>query len=216
MVVLAALLAHGAFAAPPPNIVLMVIDDVGWADLSMNGGDFPSPNFDALAAGGVNLRRLYVQPVCSPTRSALMTGRYPFHTGMQHFTTLVPGSTAKLPLAPHKTLAEIMRGQGFSTAAIGKVSSRRRRRSLARPGLLLTPPHAPPPPTPTHPPTHPPTRAGSGTLATANGHIRRPAADSTPTSATSKGAPTTTTARSATASTSGATRRAPQTTARTQ
>ena len=115
-----AVLAHGALAAAPPNIVLMVIDDVGHADLSMNGGDFPTPHLDALAATGVNMRRMYVQPVCSPTRSALMTGRYPFRTGLQHYTTLLPGGTAKLPLAPHQTLAELMAGAGYSTAAIGK------------------------------------------------------------------------------------------------
>ena len=49
-----------------------------------------------------------------------MTGRFPFHTGLQHFTTLVPGGTAKLPLAPHKSLAEMFKGQGYSTSMIGK------------------------------------------------------------------------------------------------
>ena len=104
-------LSHAA-AAQPPNLVLMVLDDVGHADLSFNGGDFPTPHLDALARGGVNLRRMYVQPVCSPTRSALMSGRYPFRTGLQHFTTLIPGGSAKLPLAPHTTLAEQLRGAG--------------------------------------------------------------------------------------------------------
>ena len=117
-----ALFAHAsaAAAAAKPNVVLMVLDDIGHADLSMNGGDFPTPNLDELASTGANLKRMYVQPVCSPTRSALMTGRFPFHTGLQHFTTLLPGGTAKLPLAPHKSLAEMFKGQGYTTAMIGK------------------------------------------------------------------------------------------------
>ena len=118
------LFAHAAnataYSAAKPNVVLMVLDDFGHADLSMNGGSFPTPNLDALARTGANLKRMYVQPVCSPTRSALMTGRFPFHTGLQHFTTLLPGGTAKLPLAPHKTLAEMFKGQGYSTSMIGK------------------------------------------------------------------------------------------------
>jgi len=96
----------------------MVIDDVGHTDL-LNGGDFPAPHLDALSQGGVNLRS-NVQPVCSPTRSALMSGRYPSRTGLQHFTTLISGGSAKLPLAPHTTLAEQLKGVGYSTAAIGK------------------------------------------------------------------------------------------------
>merc|ERR1719230_2518542 len=81
-----------------PNIVMLVMDDVGWADVSYHGGDFATPNIDRLALKeGVRLERYYVQQVCSPTRSALVTGRYPFHTGMQIFTTFAPGSTARIP-----------------------------------------------------------------------------------------------------------------------
>merc|ERR1719230_914608 len=86
-------------SAAKPNIVMLVLDDVGWADVSYQGSDFPTPVIDRLATTeGVRLENYYVQQVCSPTRSALMTGRYPFHTGMQHVTTLVPGTTAALPL----------------------------------------------------------------------------------------------------------------------
>jgi len=105
-----------------PNIVILVIDDVGWADVSYHGGDFPTPNLDALMRSGVELNRYYVQPVCSPTRSAIMSGRYPHKTGMQHFTTLTPGSFGHLPTQAEgtSTMAELLRDQGYATHAIGK------------------------------------------------------------------------------------------------
>lgn len=98
----------------------MVLDDVGWADVGYHGSDFPTPVIDRLATSeGVRLENYYVQQVCSPTRSALMTGRYPFHTGMQHVTTLMPGSLAALP-SDVPTLAEVLKEIGYNTHAIGK------------------------------------------------------------------------------------------------
>jgi len=103
-----------------PHIVMMVVDDVGWADVGYHGSDFPTPVIDRLATSeGVRLENYYVQQVCSPTRSALMTGRYPFRTGMQHPTTLLPGTTAALPLDV-PTVAEVLKAIGYSTHAIGK------------------------------------------------------------------------------------------------
>eukprot|EP01062_Namystynia_karyoxenos_P066514 TRINITY_DN60442_c0_g1_i1.p1 TRINITY_DN60442_c0_g1~~TRINITY_DN60442_c0_g1_i1.p1 ORF type:complete len:525 (+),score=110.65 TRINITY_DN60442_c0_g1_i1:134-1576(+) len=104
----------------PPHVVLMVLDDVGWADWGLRGSDFPTPNIDALASSSALLDRFYVQPVCSPTRSVFMTGRYPFRTGMQHTETLVPGSTAHLPLDV-PTAAELFRStRKYETHMIGK------------------------------------------------------------------------------------------------
>jgi len=104
----------------PPNIVMLVIDDLGWGDVSYHGGNFSTPNIDRLATQeGVRLEKYYVQQVCSPTRSAFVTGRYPFHTGMQHFTTLMPGSTASIP-KDVPTIAEALKKAGYSTHAIGK------------------------------------------------------------------------------------------------
>ena len=114
-----ALAALALASARPPNVVLLVLDDVGHADVGYHNSSWPTPHLDALAAGGVKLERMYVQPVCSPTRSALMTGRYPFHTGMQHFTTLSAGSAAHLPLE-HATIAEVFKSRGYDTHAIGK------------------------------------------------------------------------------------------------
>ncbi len=77
------LLGGRSFAADKPNIVIFLIDDLGYADVGFNGGkDIRTPNIDRLAGQGTVLASHYVQPVCSPTRAALMTGRYATHTGV--------------------------------------------------------------------------------------------------------------------------------------
>ena len=58
-----------------PNIVVIVADDLGWADVGYHGSPIRTPNLDRLAAGGVRLEQHYVAPVCSPPRTALLTGR---------------------------------------------------------------------------------------------------------------------------------------------
>ena len=64
-----------------PNIILIVADDLGYNDVSWHNPDMVTPHLDALAKEVVILEQSYVQPICTPTRSALMTGRYPIHTG---------------------------------------------------------------------------------------------------------------------------------------
>ena len=59
-----------------PNIVFVLADDYGWNDIGYHGSEIKTPNLDALAAGGVKLENYYVQPICSPTRSQLLSGRY--------------------------------------------------------------------------------------------------------------------------------------------
>ena len=66
----------------PPNIVILLVDDLGWRDVSFNGGAIATPNIDRIADEGVRLNRFYVAPVCGPTRAGLMTGRYPIRYGM--------------------------------------------------------------------------------------------------------------------------------------
>jgi len=105
--------------AKQPHSVVMVLDDLGWADVSFHGSEFPTPNIDSLAKSGVTFNRYYVQPVCSPTRSAIMSGRWPFRTGMQHFMTVAPASDAHLP-TDAKTIAELLQDQGYSTHMLGK------------------------------------------------------------------------------------------------
>ena len=69
--------------APRPNIVYILADDLGWGDVGWHGSEIKTPNLDELAKAGARLEQFYVQPVCSPTRAALMTGRYPIRHGLQ-------------------------------------------------------------------------------------------------------------------------------------
>jgi len=89
-----------------PNIILLTLDDIGWADVGYQGSDFPTPNIDSLANSGTKLDRMYAMPQCSPTRSALLTGRYAHKIGMQHFSTIFPGATAGIPFDT-PTIAEL-------------------------------------------------------------------------------------------------------------
>jgi arylsulfatase A-like enzyme len=101
-----------------PNIVFFLIDDLGYADCGFNGGkDIQTPVIDQLAREGTILDSLYVQPVCSPTRAALMTGRYATRTGV--YTIVRPHATWGLPLA-ERTLATALKDAGYETAITGK------------------------------------------------------------------------------------------------
>jgi arylsulfatase A-like enzyme len=114
------LLAPAFFAAgaPRPNIVYFLVDDLGYADVGFNGSTaVRTPNIDQLAREGTVLSSFYVQPVCSPTRAALMTGRYATHTGV--YTVVRPGAPWGLPLA-ERTLAQALREGGYTTAICGK------------------------------------------------------------------------------------------------
>ena len=75
--------AHGAHAAErPPNVVLIVADDLGWKDVGYHDSEIETPQLDRLARDGIELDRFYVQPSCSPTRTALLTGMSPARMGM--------------------------------------------------------------------------------------------------------------------------------------
>lgn len=116
-----ACLYAGLISAQPtkqPDIVFFLIDDLGFADCGFNGGkEIKTPNIDRLAQSGAIIDSHYVQPVCSPTRSTLMTGRYPTHTGV--YTIVSPGAPWGLPLA-ERTLADALRSAGYRTALTGK------------------------------------------------------------------------------------------------
>jgi arylsulfatase A-like enzyme len=105
-------------AAPRPNVVFFLIDDLGYADCGFNGGkDILTPNIDKLASEGAVLENHYVQPVCSPTRAALMTGRYATRTGV--YTIVRPHAKWGLPL-DERTLANALSDSGYTTAITGK------------------------------------------------------------------------------------------------
>ena len=109
-----------ATAAPStrPNIVYIVADDLGWKDVGFRGSDIKTPNIDELARTGARLEQFYAQPMCTPTRAALMTGRYPFRYGLQ---TLVILSGHKYGLAEDEWLMpQALKGAGYETAIIGK------------------------------------------------------------------------------------------------
>ena len=70
--------------APRPNVLFIVADDMGFADVGFNGGkEIKTPHIDSIAAAGARFEAFYVQPLCSPTRASLMTGRYPMRYGLQ-------------------------------------------------------------------------------------------------------------------------------------
>ena len=101
-----------------PNIVFILADDLGWADVGYHGPDIKTPNIDKLAAAGARLESFYVLPVCTPTRSALMTGRYPIRYGRQ-FNVIRPGSQFGLSL-DERLLPQALREAGYATAICGK------------------------------------------------------------------------------------------------
>ena len=99
-----------------PSIVLILADDQGWGDLGSNGNtNLKTPNIDAIAKYGISFENFYVQPVCSPTRAELLTGRYFPRTGV--YSTSAGGERMDYD---ETTLAEILQKAGYRTAAYGK------------------------------------------------------------------------------------------------
>jgi arylsulfatase A-like enzyme len=113
-------LAAGAAEAKPPrpHVVFFLADDLGWADVGWHGKKIRTPNLDKLAHAGARLEQFYVQPVCSPTRAALLTGRYPMRHGLQ-VGVVRPWARYGLPLE-ERTLAQALREAGYATAICGK------------------------------------------------------------------------------------------------
>lgn len=117
-VVVLSIVNGGLFAAEAtkPNILLIVADDLGWADVGWHGAKIRTPHLDRLAREGVELDRHYVQPVCTPTRTALMSGRYPSRFGPH---ALQPSNLRAMPLGT-ETLASALKSVGYETAISGK------------------------------------------------------------------------------------------------
>lgn len=105
----------------PPNVIVILADDLGAEDLGCYGAkDLHTPNVDALAARGVRFSQFYsAAPVCSPSRAGLLTGRWPVRAGVPTNCASQAGATGALPPS-EVTLAEMFRSAGYATAHIGK------------------------------------------------------------------------------------------------
>ncbi|MAG92548.1 MAG: arylsulfatase [Planctomycetaceae bacterium] len=105
--------------ADKPNIVIILADDLGWADVSFHGEQIKTPHIDSLVADGSELNRFYVCPVCSPTRAGLMTGRYPIRFGLMR-AVVPPWRKGGLDPA-ETTLPEALAKAGYENrGAFGK------------------------------------------------------------------------------------------------
>lgn len=111
-------LAAAPVSPPKPSLIYIIADDLGYADPGFNGGkEIQTPVLNRLAKSGTVLSSFYVQPVCSPTRASLMTGRYVAHTGV--YSVIKPNAPWGLPLA-ERTLPQALREAGYVTAISGK------------------------------------------------------------------------------------------------
>ncbi len=108
-------------AASPPNIVVILVDDMGFADTGPYGSEIPTPHLDALAAGGVRFSQFYNTGRCCPTRASLLTGLYSHQAGIGHMTEDqgVPGYRGQLT-NDCVTTAEVLSTAGYFTAMTGK------------------------------------------------------------------------------------------------
>ena len=104
-----------------PNVVLMLADNVGWGDIGVYGGGeirgMPTPRIDQLASEGMQLTQFLVEPGCTPSRAALMTGRYSIRAGLN--TIITSGSSATLQ-DKEVTMAELFKSKGYTTGICGK------------------------------------------------------------------------------------------------
>src|SRR6478752_3142340 len=118
LVLIAASPASAQPSPPRPNIVYIVADDLGWKDVGFHGSDIKTPNVDKLAETGARLEQFYVQPMCTPTRAALLTGRYPFRYGLQ--TAVIP-TPSKYGLATdERLLPQALKEAGYVTRLWGE------------------------------------------------------------------------------------------------
>ncbi len=123
LIALASAAAVPADANEKPNLVVVLVDDMGWSDLGCYGGEIPTPHLDRLASRGLRFTQFYNTGRCCPTRASLLTGLYSHQAGVGHMTEDQgvdrPGYRGRLN-ARCVTLAEALRGAGYFTAISGK------------------------------------------------------------------------------------------------
>jgi arylsulfatase A-like enzyme len=107
-----------AESSPRPNVVVILVDDMGFSDIGCYGSEIPTPNIDALAEHGVRFTQFYNTARCSPTRASLLTGLYPHQAGMGHLDSVVhegsKGTQGRLR-EDAVTMAEVLRDAGYLT-----------------------------------------------------------------------------------------------------
>ena len=117
-------LGAGAGTSRPPNLVVIMADDLGAHELGCYGHpDHRTPNLDALGRNGVRFRTCYSTPICHPTRFMIMTGQYGHHNGVYHFAGRPGGPAPDDPaenIATHVTVAQVLKARGYATALAGK------------------------------------------------------------------------------------------------
>jgi arylsulfatase A len=107
--------AHSAPPPSKPNIIMILSDDVGLGNISCCGGSFPTPQIDRLAQSGMRFELCYSTPLCGPSRCQLLTGRYPFRTGLinnQSHNAIQPGREIMIPT--------VLKQAGYATCSVGK------------------------------------------------------------------------------------------------
>jgi len=114
-------------AVERPNIVIIMVDDMGFSDIGCYGGEIETPNIDSLASGGLRFKQFYNTGRCCPTRASLMTGLHPHQAGIGHMTE-TPQSPSPLTNEPYQgylndqcvTIAQVLRKAGYHTLMTGK------------------------------------------------------------------------------------------------
>ena len=101
-----------------PNVIIFLVDDLGWADISLRGAPIDTPAIDSLFSEGLTLDRFYTTPICSPTRAALMTGRDPLRLGIS-YSVVMPWMNNGVHPDEH-FMPESFKAAGYQTAMVGK------------------------------------------------------------------------------------------------